>query len=106
MPREVHIRAGTYTEFDPLTRLQFAIFVQRVFAELNPGVEYLDNFHIHVIIEALEEMRFGRNQRLAVAMPPRSLKSIISSVAWVAWLLGHELGLRIISFSYPFLNRP
>ena len=90
----------TYAEFDPLTRLQFAIFVQRVFAELNPGVEYLDNFHIHVIIEALEEMRLGRNQRLMVAMPPRSLKSIIISVAWVAWLLGHEPGLRIICVSY------
>ncbi|KUO56879.1 MAG: hypothetical protein APF78_05815 [Sphingomonadales bacterium BRH_c3] len=90
----------TYAEFDPLTRLQFAIFVQRVFAELNPGVEYLDNFHIHVIIEALEEMRLGRNQRLTVAMPPRSLKSIIISVAWVAWLLGHEPGLRIICVSY------
>ncbi len=90
----------TYAEFDPLTRLHFGIFVQRVFAELNPGADYLDNFHIHVINEALEDLRFGRNQRLAVAMPPRSLKSIIISVAWVAWLLGHEPGLRIICVSY------
>jgi len=90
----------TYAEFDPLTRLHFALLVQRVFAELNPGVEYLDNFHIHVIIKALEDLRHGRNNRLTVAMPPRSLKSIIISVAWVAWLLGHDPGLRIICVSY------
>lgn len=87
-------------EFDALTRLHFAVFLQRVFAELNPGVDYLDNFHIHVIIEALEEMRSGQNHRLAVAMPPRSLKSIVISVAWVAWLLGKDPTLKIICVSY------
>lgn len=90
----------TYREFDALTRLHFALFVERVFAELNPGANYLDNFHIHVLCEALEEMRAGRSTRLAVAMPPRSLKSIIISVAWVAWLLGHDPTLKIICVSY------
>lgn len=94
------MRPLTYAEFDPITRIHFAVFVQRVFAELNPGTDYLDNFHIHVIIEALEDLRLDRNHRLAVAMPPRSLKSIIISVAWVAWLMGHNPGLRIICVSY------
>jgi len=89
-----------YKEFDALTRLHFTIFVQRVFAELNPGVAYLDNWHINVIADALMELRSGKYRRLAVAMPPRSLKSIIISVAWVAWLLGHDPSLRLICVSY------
>lgn len=94
------MRSMTLVEFDALTRIHFGIFVQRVFAELNPGIDYLDNYHIHVINEALEDMRRGQRRRLAVAMPPRSLKSIVISVAWVAWLLGHDPGLKIICASY------
>lgn len=94
------MRVMNRREYDALTRLHFAVFLRRVFAELNPGVDYLDNFHVHVIIESLERMRAGNNPRLAVAMPPRSLKSIIISVAWVAWLLGKDPALKIISVSY------
>jgi hypothetical protein len=89
-----------WQEYDAMTRLHPWLFLRRVFAELNPGVTYLDNFHIHMIIEALEAMRLKDERRLAVAMPPRSLKSILISVAWVAWLLGHDPGCRIICVSY------
>lgn len=94
------MKPATYEQFDAITRLHLAIFLRRVFAELNPGEEYLDNFHIHVLIDALEEMRFGRERRLAVAMPPRSLKSLLISVTFVAWLLGHDPTLKIICVSY------
>ena len=94
------MKTAAYESFDAITRIHLAIFLQRVFAELNPGTEYLDNFHIHVLIDQLEELRFGRQRRLAVAMPPRSLKSLLISVAYVAWLLGHDPSLRIICASY------
>lgn len=94
------MKTATYETFDAITRVNLAIFLQRVFAELNPTTEYLDNFHIHVLIDQLEELRFGRQRRLAVAMPPRSLKSLLISVAYVAWLLGHDPSLRIICASY------
>jgi hypothetical protein len=94
------MKPATYQTFDAITRLQLEVFLQRVFAELNPGTEYLDNFPIHVLIDELEDLRFGRRRRLAVAMPPRSLKSLLISVAYVAWLLGHDPGLRIICVSY------
>ena len=94
------MKPATYETFDAITRLNLHIFLQRVFAELNPGVDYLDNFHIHVLIDELEALRFGRQRRLAVAMPPRSLKSQLISVAFVAWLLGHDPTLRIICASY------
>ena len=94
------MRTATYEQFDAITRIHLSMFLRRVFAELEPGTDYLDNFHIHVLIDQLEDLRFGRQRRLAVAMPPRSLKSLLISVAFVAWLLGHDPTLRIICASY------
>ncbi|WP_219895044.1 hypothetical protein [Aquisediminimonas profunda] len=37
---------------------------------------------------------------LALALPPRSLKSIICSIALPAWLLGHNPGLEVVCASY------
>ena len=98
--RPSHRKPVTYREFDPMTRLHMSVFIRRVFAELHPGATYLDNFHIHAVIEALEEVRRGQNLRLAVALPPRGLKSVVISVGFVAWLLGHDPSLKIVCVSY------
>ena len=42
----------------------------------------------------------GETARLLINQPPRSLKSICVSVAYVAWLLGHDPTRRIIVVSY------
>lgn len=86
-------------EYDAFTRLDFWVFVQRVFAELDGG-QFLDNFHIQLICAELEAVRMDDVHRLAIALPPRSLKSIIVSVALPAWLLGHAPQTRIICASY------
>ena len=72
----------TPAEFDALTRSDFQIFVERVYAELNPGSTFLDNFHIPIITTNLEAVRQGKITRLIFTLPPRSLKSIIVSVAF------------------------
>ena len=87
-------------EFDALTRLDFNMFVERTFVELNGSTPYLDNFHIGVICSELEAVRAGGQRRLAIAVPPRSLKSVIVSVAFPAWLLGHNPEAKIICASY------
>jgi hypothetical protein len=94
------MRQLTPAEFDAATRQYFWLFVRRAFAELNPGAIYYDNWHLQMIMGELEAMRIGELRRLAVAMPPRSLKSIIISVAYVAWLLGHKPGTKVIAVSY------
>ena len=40
------------------------------------------------------------NRRLVITQPPRSLKSICTSVAFVAWALGHDPTLRFLCVSY------
>lgn len=90
----------TYGQYDALTRMYFWVFALRVLAEVSPGVKYSDNWHVHVIIAALERVRLGLDRHLAVALPPRSLKSIIVSIAFPAWLLGIDPTVKIICASY------
>jgi predicted phage terminase large subunit-like protein len=86
-------------EYDAFTRLDSWLFLRRVFFELT-GEHLADNFHIEILCAQFDRIRSGRNVRLAVALPPRSLKSIIFSVALPAWLLGHDPSLEIVCVSY------
>ncbi len=90
----------TRAELQAFLRLDFAAFVERSFYELNPDAVYLHNGHIEVIAEALEQCRTGRLRRLIINVPPRSLKSITASVAFPAYLLGHNPSAQIICASY------
>jgi predicted phage terminase large subunit-like protein len=87
-------------EFQMFLGTDLVMFVQRCFCELNPGTAYEHNFHIEVIAEALEQCRMGRLRRLVINVPPRSLKSQMTSVAFPAWLLGHNPATQVICTSY------
>lgn len=91
--------ALTPEEYDAATRLDFWAFVQRVFVELT-GEPFQDNWHIQLLCAEVDRLRTEPNTRLAIALPPRSLKSIIVSVALPAWLLGHNPALEIVCASY------
>ena len=90
----------TKEEYQAFLRSDFVAFVQRSFQELNPETEYQHNWHIDVIAEALEQCRTGKLQRLIINVPPRSLKSHMTSIAFVAWLMGHNPAAQIICASY------
>ncbi|MDA9448666.1 phage terminase large subunit [Bradyrhizobium sp. CCBAU 21360] len=86
--------------FSAIIRADFVSFVYRCFLHLNPGAQFLPNWHIHAIAYQLERVRRGEITRLIINMPPRYLKSITVSVAFSAFLLGLSPGRRIISISY------
>lgn len=90
----------TRAQFDALTRHHFPLFLRRVVATSNPGASYLHNWHIEAISEYLAACARGDIKRLIINMPPRMLKSTIISVAWPAWLLGHDPKCRIMAASY------
>lgn len=83
-----------------LLREDFHAFVQKCFATINPTTDYVPNWHIALICEYLEACRRGEIKRLIINMPPRMLKSITVSVAWPAFLLGHNPAERVMSASY------
>ena len=76
-------------------------FTEKVFKTLSPGTEYLDNWHIDAINYALLKCIEGYTRRQLIVQPPRTLKSICSSVAIVAWALGHNPSLSFISVIWP-----
>ena len=83
-----------------LLRTDFKSFAVKVFNEVAGNSVYLDNWHVDVICQELEEMHFGKNNRVIINVPPRYMKSIICSVALPAFLLGHNPKERILCVSY------
>ncbi len=87
-------------EYAAILRSDFYGFIERSFYELNPVTIFKDNFHIDVLAYELERVRLGKTKRLIINVPPRSLKSHCASIAFPAWILGHEPGAQIICASY------
>jgi hypothetical protein len=81
-------------------RKDFVSFVRKAFHVLNPSAIFHMNWHICAIAYYLEQVRLGKIRRLIITVPPRSLKSIMCSVAFPAFVLGHDPTKRLIVASY------
>ena len=81
-------------------RQDLGTFTAKVFSTVSPGDNYLHNWHIDAVSHALMQIHHGKNRRLIVTQPPRSLKSICTSVSFVAWSLGHDPSMRFACVSY------
>jgi predicted phage terminase large subunit-like protein len=89
-----------YPALDSVLRRDFMSFLEYAFYELNPEAELLVSPHIEVMASRLEACRQGNVRRMIVNLPPRSLKSHCVTVAFPAWLLGHNPAGQIICASY------
>lgn len=87
-------------ELDAVLRSDLTAFVHRAFQTVSPGDRFKANWHIEAITHELMRCYSRENRRLIITQPPRSLKSICSSVAFVAWALGHDPSLRFLCVSY------
>jgi predicted phage terminase large subunit-like protein len=98
---------------DGLYRESFGAFAYAAYSVVNSHESLLENWHIDCLCYRLELMaRFHNGEplpanfserdlkRLVINLPPRSLKSYIVSVAWIAWLFGRDPSLEIICASY------
>ena len=90
----------SYPQYEFILRHDLMSFIERSFYELNPQTGFSQSPHIEVMASKLEACRRGRIRRLIVNQPPRSLKSHAVSVAFPAWLLGHNPAAQIICASY------
>lgn len=96
----------TFSPDDPqaliraLQRRDFGSFLIRAVPWINGGADLQFNWHLDAIAYQLERVAAGDCRRLLVTMPPRSLKSITASVAWVAWMLGRDPTLNFVCVSY------
>jgi len=76
------------------------LFAERCFQEINPGEDYLWNWHLDLIASKLEDCMAGRIRRLIINIPPRHLKSLFASIALPAFWLGHHPNAKLICVSY------
>ena len=87
-------------QYRDILRRDFLAFSHRAFRELNGATPYLGNWHLDVMAAKLEAVRRGEIKRLAIALPPRHLKSHMASIAFAAFVLGHDPTRQIICASY------
>ena len=85
---------------DAICRTDFVSFTQKAFHILWPTAIFRMNFHIEALAYVLEMVRQGKFKRVIINLPPRSLKSLMTSVAWPAFVLGHDPSKHIVVISY------
>jgi hypothetical protein len=87
-------------QLEALLRNDFRAFLNKTFATLTPVQNYERAWYIDAMAWELECVRRGRVIRQIINMPPRTLKSVAASVAFPAYVLGHQPSRRIICVSY------
>jgi predicted phage terminase large subunit-like protein len=83
-----------------LWRESLAAFTHRAFLELRPGETFLPNYHHHAMAEGYQQVEKGAIKKLVVNIAPRTLKSLMASVAFPAWVLGRRRHRKIMCISY------
>jgi hypothetical protein len=83
-----------------ILRSDFVTFVEKCFETLEPGATYEDNWHVHAIAHQLVRVWRGESTRLIINIPPRMMKSIMVTIAFSAWVMGHDPRKRIMAVSY------
>ncbi|MDX2276869.1 MAG: phage terminase large subunit [Hyphomonadaceae bacterium] len=91
---------ATPAGFNAILRNDLCAFIEKVFATVSNGDTYRPNWHVEAIVHQLMRCDSGEIRRLAILMPPRHLKSIVVSIAYVAWRLGRDPRQRFIVVSH------
>src|SRR5258705_5673001 len=87
-------------EYEAVLRSDLGYFAERCFYDLNPQAVLAMNWHLQVIAAKLTAVREGKIRRLIINLPPRHLKSLMASIAFPAWCLGHDPSAQILCASY------
>ena len=81
-------------------RERFFAFYRRMFPTLAPEATFSGALHFRVLARALERVANVETRRLLIAIPPRHGKSLFTSVAFPAWILGRDPTRKVICASY------
>ena len=87
-------------ELQALLRQDFQAFFHKVFGTLEPGTPLSDGWAYMHLCWQLDRVRRGELKRLIINVPPRSGKSILASVAWPMFVMGHNPTKRLICISH------
>lgn len=90
-----------FEQLDAMSRenlFAFALIFFQVVA--GPNRQFRRARHVEAICFALERAARGETKRLIITVPPRYLKSYTVAIAFVAWMLGKDPGLKFMIASY------
>ena len=83
-----------------LAQRDLMAFTRQSWDIIEPGVDFRENWHLNVISEHLMAVTSGEVRNLVINIPPGCMKSILTSVAWPAWMWASDASLRIMGASY------
>lgn len=83
-----------------LARADFWCFIELTFDVLHPGQKLVFAEYLELLASVLGRVEEGKRRRVLINLPPRHMKSVITSVLFVAWCLGRKPGTRFICISY------
>lgn len=70
------------------------------FSHVEPGVEFVDGWHLEEVCGHLEAMWRGELDQLSIAIPPGHMKSLIVSVLFPVWVWLRNPSIRFSAISY------
>jgi predicted phage terminase large subunit-like protein len=85
-----------------LSRRSLRWFVRAAWPHAEPGVDFVDGWHVDAICEHLEALFHGDIKRLVINVPPRTCKSTISSVLFPAWTWLQRPNFSMLTTSYEY----
>lgn len=86
--------------FRAVMRNDLASFARRAIDEIMPGLTLEWNWHLDLIADRLTRLADGEISRLLICVSPRSLKSLLCSVVYPAWLMARNDAERLLCISY------
>ena len=93
--QKINLDASRFAVEKRMCELSFVEFIKQAWHVIEPGQEYLHNWHIEAIAEHLEaitdEMMIDDERyynRLLINVPPGAMKSLLCNVLWPSWEWG------------------
>ena len=85
---------------DKLIRNDFASFVRKAFNYVHGSQKFESEKYIDYLCFELQQVASGDTKRLVINLPPRHLKTFLSSVCLSAWVLAHNPSARIMVITF------
>ena len=86
-------------ELKSLMRTDFLAFAHKAILDLD-GTKLDDGQYLEYLATELIECIDGKTRRLLINLPPRHLKTLLSSVCLSAWKFGHQPSSKIMIVTY------
>ncbi len=88
-------------------RRSLRTFIPMAWPILEPGTEFVSNWHIEAICDQLEAITRGELHRLIINIPPRHMKSLAVTTFWPCWewLSRPESRWLVASYAQTLSNR-